>query len=120
MFFSENSYVILFAAPTHSPINLKAIARSSTSLEVFWDPPEEENRNSQVTGYRIFYTKQQNRQPNVKEVDGSVNRLVLLGLGKYTKYMIWATHLNRLGEGPSSKKIDVFTEEDGNYQLFSS
>ena len=102
----------LEAAPTHSPRNLRAEARTSTAIEVMWEAPDKQNQNAPVTKYRVYYTKSESRQPKHKDVTGGKHRLVILGLGKFTKYTVWVTHFNKFGEGPPSKRFQIITDED--------
>eukprot|EP00794_Sanderia_malayensis_P007839 gene7839-8688_t len=99
-------------APSGPPQGSKARPRSSTSIEVFWNPPLPHLRNGLITGYNIMYTPVRGSVPSILSVDGSKRNAMLTGLRKYTKYTIWVSSKTAVGEGPPSNKFELFTDED--------
>ena len=110
----------LFAEPSGPPQGSRARPRSSTSIEVFWQPPLKRLQNGEITGYNIMYTPIRSAPPKILSVDGSQRSAMLTGLRKFTKYTIWVTASNSKGEGPSSNRFELFTDEDGMPLRFAS
>jgi len=98
--------------PSGPPQGSRARPRSSTSIEVFWQPPLARLQNGKITGYNIRYTHIRTGTPKILSVDGSRRSAMLTGLRKFTKYTIWVTSTNSKGEGPPSNKFELFTDED--------
>lgn len=99
--------------PSGPPQGSRARPRSSTSIEVFWQPPLETQQNGNISGYNIMYTPIRDAAPMIMSVDGSKRSAMLTGLRKFTKYTIWVAAKNSKGEGPSSNKFELYTDEDG-------
>eukprot|EP00794_Sanderia_malayensis_P011627 gene11627-12825_t len=99
-------------APSGPPQGSKARPRSSTSIEVLWNPPLPHLRNGLIIGYNIMYTPVRGSVPSILCVNGSKRSAMLTGLRKYTKYTIWVSSETAVGEGPRSNKFEVFTDED--------
>ncbi|XP_057298434.1 receptor-type tyrosine-protein phosphatase delta-like [Hydractinia symbiolongicarpus] len=99
-------------APTSPPRKVRAFAMSSETVQVTWEPPLLEHQNSPILKYKIFYTRQLSRTPYTAIVDNAILKYQLQGLSKFTKYIIWATAINKIGESPPSKKFELWTKED--------
>ena len=104
-----------FSEPSGPPQGYRARPRSSTSIEVFWNPPSRKLQNGVITGFNIMYTPVRDETPSVLSVDGTRRSAMLTGLRKFTKYTIWVSSKTAVGEGPPSNKFELFTDEDGKH-----
>ena len=110
-------FVCFVLAPTAPPQRVRGRPTGSTSIEVYWLPPVVEHQNGIITGYSIMYTPVRDATPSVMTVDSTKRSALLMGLRKYTKYTIWLSATNKVGEGPPSNKFELFTDEDGKILL---
>lgn len=105
--------LIYLLVPSGPPNNVKAVATSSESIEVTWEPPKKDHQNGPILRYEIFYTKKLIRKPQKQIASKDARKTLLQGLGKYIQYTIWMVAVNEEGEGPPSKQISVLTNEEG-------
>ena len=106
-------YHVSISEPTGPPQGSRGRPRSSTSIEVYWQPPKPEVQNGKIIGYNIMYTPIRGTTPAVLSVDGAKRSAMLTGLRKFTKYTIWVSARTAKGEGPPSNMFELFTDEDG-------
>ena len=92
--------LILFLAPSGSPRNVKALAMSSTSILVKWNPPNELDRNGVITKYIVKYYSL-GIEGLVNTTDNTTQKLVT-HLRKYTEYYFTVQAVNEIGAGPPS------------------
>lgn len=115
--------------PSGSPIKVTVEPLGPDQLLVTWRPPDRELWNGEILGYTIGYKKvtsssdstkqyqyQQNNLYNYTKVsisggDGG-NDFRLVGLDKYTLYLVTVQAFNAKGDGPKSEPIQVHTLED--------
>lgn len=106
-----------FKAPVHSPTNITAFNKSSTSVLVSWVTIPAQQGIGQVMGYTIifFAVKDGNRTAqNVSVETGHLNETILDNLQIFTNYSIQVrgfTEKDKLG--PPSHPIYAMTDEDG-------
>ncbi|XP_071498430.1 receptor-type tyrosine-protein phosphatase delta-like, partial [Diadema antillarum] len=104
------------SVPSAPPMEVGATVLSSESIEVRWQPPPAEDRNGEVTGYKIQYHKVSPLSPTtpaiVVAVDADVRSFVLDDLSKYTLYDISVMASTAIGDGPSSESLSIRTAED--------
>ncbi|XP_050307967.1 tyrosine-protein phosphatase Lar isoform X3 [Anthonomus grandis grandis] len=89
-----------------APMNVKAVATSESSVEVWWEPVPSRNK---IIGYQIFYT-----MTAVEDLDewqqksvGLTNSADLVNLEKYAQYAIAVAARTRNGLGRLSEKDTV-------------
>ena len=99
------------AVPTGAPRNLKAEAMSPTEIRISWMPPEADQQNGDLLGYKIFYQAGTLGNPNkkVETVSASHNSHSLIFLDMYTNYTISILGFNPAGEGPESEVVSART-----------
>ncbi|KAK4323993.1 hypothetical protein Pmani_005348 [Petrolisthes manimaculis] len=102
------------AVPTGNPQNIQAEALSSTEIKISWEPPEEQDKNGELLGYKIFYRSEEDPEGSeeIEVVGGSMRSYELLYLDMYTRYVITLLCFNPAGDGPKSHPILARTLED--------
>ena len=104
-----------FAVPSQAPTRFSLTAKSSTSIEASWQLPPAEDRNGNITGFKLFYKKKGSSGSSTQiTIDsGSTLTKVLPGLDKYTEYEFEVLAFTSVGDGPNSSVPSVRTMEDG-------
>ncbi|KAG7176448.1 sidekick-like 1 [Homarus americanus] len=102
------------AVPTGNPKNVKTEALSSTEIKISWEPPEEQDKNGELLGYKIFYRSEKDPEGSdeVEVVGASTTNYELLYLEMYTRYIITILCFNPAGDGPKSDPVYSRTLED--------
>ncbi|KAK7082428.1 Protein sidekick-2, partial [Halocaridina rubra] len=97
------------AVPTGQPRNVKTQPISSTEIKLSWEPPDEEEKNGELLGYKIFYRNENDPEGSEDtEVVGATTTVYeLLYLEMYTRYVITILCFNPAGDGP--KSLPVYT-----------
>nr|XP_018910641.1 PREDICTED: protein sidekick isoform X1 [Bemisia tabaci] len=103
--------------PEAAPTSIKAKAVNSTSIEVWWKPPNPQKINGINQGYKIqaWINETLNHVMNVPPslFDPLAQQMAIIsGLDKYTLYNITVLCFTDPGDGPSSVPVQVRTEED--------
>ena len=88
---------------------------SSTSIFVQWNEVPVAGRNGIILGYKVEYTALPSEIPQTKMVNAPTTQAYLTGLDEYTEYRISVSASTRIGIGPKSEKVDIFTDEDSMY-----
>ncbi|XP_049831894.1 protein sidekick isoform X2 [Schistocerca gregaria] len=105
------------AVPTGEPRDVIAEPVSSTEVRLRWKPPQQNQQNGDLLGYKIFYliteTSQDLDDHKIEEelevVPATYNSHSLVFLDKYTKYKIQIVAFNPAGDGPRSAPVMVRT-----------
>ncbi|XP_067022800.1 receptor-type tyrosine-protein phosphatase delta-like isoform X6 [Acropora muricata] len=92
------------AAPTGPPRNVRALTVSSSSISLFWMPPEPEEQNGPITGYSIFVKGDSEPKKHFKVAAGMM-AYNATGLRPYTNYTFQMQALNVMGVGPNSSTV---------------
>ena len=103
------------AVPSATPSVFTVTATSSTSITVSWLLPPANDRNGNITGFKLFYKKRVSagQQTMVPVNSGSIWTKVFSGLEKYTEYEFQVLAYTSVGDGPNSSVIYRKTNEDG-------
>ena len=90
-------------------------AKTSTSIEASWQLPPAEDRNGNITGFKLFYKKKGSSGPSTNEtINGGLTLTkVVTGLDKYTEYELEVLAFTAVGDGPKSSAKTKRTKEDG-------
>merc|ERR1719319_1336130 len=99
------------AVPTGAPREVAAEAVSPTEVRITWTPPEADQQNGDLLGYKIFYkslTAGTDRE-EIEVVSASHTSHSLIFLDMYTNYTISIIAFNPAGEGPESETVSVRT-----------
>lgn len=81
------------------------------SVTVHWEPPAEEERNGQITGYKIRYRKLKDT-PQVKSTPANIRYFELKGLERHSEYQIKIAAMTVNGSGPFTEWNRVMTLEN--------
>ncbi|XP_076307988.1 tyrosine-protein phosphatase Lar-like isoform X2 [Tachypleus tridentatus] len=93
------------------PRNVQTCSLSSSTVVIHWDPPEE--RNGQVTGYKVYFTtrpKLPTTDWNTQNVDNST-LAIINDVTPQTIYTIRIQALTGTGSGPLSDLVQVETQQ---------
>ena len=93
------------------PQNVMVTSVDPASLEVSWSKPPKIDRNGQITGYVIQYTRVGLSDMMSINISGTIH--TISGLVAYINYSIVVAALNVNGTGPFSNRIVEMSGEDG-------
>ncbi|XP_055921391.1 neogenin isoform X1 [Eupeodes corollae] len=99
------------SSPSEPPNNVTLEVTSSTSITVHWEPPAEEERNGQITGYKIRYRKLK-EAPEVKSTPANIRYFELNGLDRNSEYQVKIAAMTVNGTGPFTEWHRVVTLEN--------
>ncbi|NXH29211.1 PTPRQ phosphatase, partial [Myiagra hebetior] len=104
-------------APSDPPKDVTYRNLTSTSIMIFWSPPQKPNGN--ILYYSVYFKNNsgtfiQNFTSYGNDSKVSVSPFVVLDdLAKYSHYILWLTASTAFGDGnKTSEKIDVYTDQD--------
>ena len=87
------------------------MSTSSTSINISWSPPPEQDQNGVITAYDITYVTS-GRNVMMNSTSGSTLSIELSELAKFSEYSISVAASTSIGGGPSVS-ITVTTDTDG-------
>ncbi|XP_073845081.1 neogenin protein frazzled isoform X3 [Musca autumnalis] len=99
------------STPSEPPNNVTLEVTSSTSITIHWEPPSEEERNGQITGYKIRYRKLKDA-PQVKSTPANIRYFELSGLDRNSEYQVKIAAMTVNGSGPFTEWNRVMTLEN--------
>ncbi|XP_034650666.1 neogenin isoform X3 [Drosophila subobscura] len=99
------------STPSEPPNNVTLEVTSSSSITVHWEPPAEEDRNGQITGYKIRYRKLKDA-PQVKSTPANIRYFELSGLDRSAEYQVKIAAMTVNGSGPFTEWYRVNTLEN--------
>lgn len=99
------------STPSEPPNNVTLEVTSSTSITIHWEPPPEEERNGQITGYKIRYRKIRETS-QVKTTPATVRHFELNNLDRNSEYQIKIAAMTVNGSGPFTEWYRVVTYEN--------
>lgn len=98
------------------PQNVSCTAINSTTIQVVWDQPNQNEKHGVIRGYQLNVQElddtEENMLNNPKRIDvldGMVRKYNVSELQPDTKYSVQVAALTRKGDGLRSKKIVVKT-----------
>lgn len=106
------------AVPTGQPQDVDGAPVSSTEVRLRWKPPQQQQQNGDLLGYKIFYLVTDSPQEleggrkneeEIEVVPASLTVHSLVFLDKFTEYKIQILAFNPAGDGPRSPPITVKT-----------
>ncbi|EDW85568.2 uncharacterized protein Dwil_GK23150 [Drosophila willistoni] len=99
------------STPSEPPNNVTLEVTSSSSITVHWEPPPEEDRNGQITGYKIRYRKFKDA-PQVKSTPANIRYFELSGLDRNVEYQVKIAAMTVNGSGPFTEWYRINTLEN--------
>lgn len=106
------------AVPTGQPRSVDGAPVSSTEVRLRWKPPQQQQQNGDLLGYKIFYLVTDSPQEledgrkheeEIEVVPASTTAHSLVFLDKFTEYRVQILAFNPAGDGPRSAPITVKT-----------
>ncbi|XP_049295893.1 neogenin isoform X2 [Anopheles funestus] len=86
------------STPSEPPANV-TLEQTSSTVAIRWEPPALEDRNGQITGYKIKYRK--NKKPlQVETTPANVRYYILKDLDKMSAYQVKIAAMTINGTGP--------------------
>lgn len=91
-------------------------------MKVVWEPPPSIQANGEITGYKIYYIKDINRDDSTASIeqitDPAQTSFVIDSLEVWTKYRIWMKASTSIGDSPPSQPVVARTGETGEFCLW--
>ncbi|PRD27647.1 UNVERIFIED_CONTAM: Dscam [Trichonephila clavipes] len=104
-------------APEGAPTAVHAVASSSNTIHVSWQPPKKDLRHGAVKGYYVGYKPyggSDNYVYQTVEVQGDFKEeIILTNLRRATKYSIIVQAFNSKGSGPPCDELIIDTLQSG-------
>ena len=104
---------LFVAAPTGSPQGVRASPISSSSVRVYWSPPQLHLQNGPLTGYKISCSPSPSGSRASASASSNSSSAMVTGLAAYTQYSCKVAARSRNGDGPYSRPSVVVTAEAG-------
>lgn len=105
-------FAFFLSVPGKPPTNVTAKSKTSTAIEVTWLCIDCQQHNFTV-GFLVSYKPNSNNQTVGRSVNRTVRELLITGMKKYTNYTIYVTSITIWGQGLSSERLSIRTQEDG-------
>lgn len=103
----------ILAVPSRPPSNVQARNTSSKSLLITWGEIPEEFVHGILRGYRVFFGEKETMDENVFTTLPNRTFFLVENLKKFTIYTYRILGFTVKGDGTSSEKYDISTDEDG-------
>uniref|UniRef100_T1JAL8 Down syndrome cell adhesion molecule-like protein Dscam2 n=1 Tax=Strigamia maritima TaxID=126957 RepID=T1JAL8_STRMM len=106
-------------APGGPPRHVQVVAVDSQTLKVTWKAPSTDVWFGEILGYNIGFRPENGshsfsfRKMELFNDDKSTYHFLVMGLKKFTRYVLVVQAFNRHGNGPSSEDVFAQTQEDG-------
>ncbi|XP_053212874.1 contactin-like [Panonychus citri] len=100
--------------PLRSPANVGGGGGKAGTLTITWDPLPPQNWNSPSVWYKIFWKLPNDYEYQTKELNQSQVGMYVIDVGEnnyYEKYLVKVQAINRMGEGPISEPVEVYSAE---------
>ena len=92
----------IYTAPTGYPQNIRSVASDSSTLHIYWNPPNLEERNGDIVHYAINITEVESGKTTQYLTTDSTSSYVVSGLLSYQFYQYTVTAFTAIGHGPYS------------------
>lgn len=110
--------MFVLIVPSLVPSSVIAQAMNSSSVLVSWGPVPSDGRHGIITGYSVFYTRQDASPPDWKEQTcNNMSWCEITDLDMYTRYYINVTGMTVKGFGPPAV-VEALTQKGGKVLLF--
>ena len=90
---------------------------NSTSAQILWDPPEEEQQNGKITFYTVVVTGIENSHLVQRDLMSNSTLINLLHLQPFSEYNVSIAANTAVGMGPFTATLTISTPEDGKYNV---
>ena len=103
--------------PSGPPTDVKEGVVNSTSVQIQWYPPEEEEQNGKITFYTVVVTGIENTHLVQRDLISNSTLIDLLYLRPFSEYNVSIAAHTAVGMGPFTATLTIFTPEDGEYNV---
>ena len=103
--------------PSGPPTDVKEDVVNSTSAQLLWYPPEEEEQNGKITFYTVVVTGIENTHLVQRNLISNSTLIDLLYLRPFSEYNVSIAANTAVGMGPFTATLTIFTPEDGEYNV---
>ena len=103
--------ILSLTVPSGPPLMFNAMAQSSQSIILVWEPPSPEDQNGLIVGYTINVTDLETGE-RYQHLSTSTN-ITIGSLTPFTTYICIIAARTNIGIGPFSTVVTVQTMEDG-------
>jgi hypothetical protein len=109
-------YFLINLVPSSPPENPKCDVMSSTSIYITWSPPNVENQNGKIKGYKVNFVPSDEYYDREASTATTTNQYYTIEKArKYTNYTISILAFTSVGDGAKTKEMFCITNEDCNY-----
>ena len=98
--------------PSGAPENIISTSLSSTSVQLSWNPPLDDQQNGIITEYYVNVTELETGMTSQLIVSGG-NQLLIDTLHPYYVYNFFISAATNVGQGPYSPMFSIQTLQDG-------
>ena len=105
------NHINFLTAPSSPPENIEVLTADAASLQVSWQPPQDNHCNGQITGYVIQYARVGSDDKMIMNVP-NVTELIISGLFACAQYSVTVAAVNVNGTGPFSIPVVATSGED--------
>ena len=102
--------------PGAPPEDVEGRHINSTSILVTWGEVPLDKQHGKINEYTVIYKESEGGAEREKRLDSPTRRIELTDLIEYTVYDIQVLAATVKGDGPRSKTITVWTDQDGKYK----
>ena len=112
--FLHDLLIVKLCAAPGPPTIVEVTAKSSTSIQIKWKPPNDENINGVLVQFTIYM--QRTTEPFEKKSKGisdtSMTEYTITGLNKYTLYQFEMSATTTVSTGALSLSVEIRTLQD--------
>lgn len=99
--------------PSSAPENPKCDVLSSTSIYVTWSPPNVEQQNGKIRGYKVNFIPSEEYYDTQPTVATTTNQYYTIeNARKFTNYTVNVLAYTSVGDGMKTKEFYCVTNED--------
>ena len=99
-----------YAVPSGAPQNVVAVAVTSRSIRVTWEPPQDDQQNGVIQHYKIVVMVQQTR--DILTLNTTSTSITIPNLHPAYDHTVEVAAVT-ISEGPYSDAISIITPDDG-------
>ena len=113
-----HAYITIIIAPSGYPVNVVAVASDSSSFNLHWSPPPQEERNGKIIYYGIKITEADSGETiQIINTTDSSPSYTVSDLHPYYRYLYSVRTFTAVGNGPYSPTSSIQMPQDGQLSL---
>ena len=111
---SMHIYITIIIAPSGYPVSVVAVASDSSSFNLHWSPPAQEERNGKIIYYGIKITEADSGETiQIINTTDSNPSYTVSDLHPYYQYLYSVRTFTAVGNGPYSPTTSFQMPQDG-------